>query len=248
MQTCKLCLKEKELKDSHIISEFLYKPIYDDKHRMMFLDLSKGINNKNKVILKKGVREKLLCGECEEKLSKWETYASKIIFHNVPKSPNDLNNIAVWSGIDYKTFKLFQLSLLWRASISNLPEFKQVKLGPHEEKIRVMLHYENPGKAYEYGCAITRSKGLPEIFTELIMVPEMIRKIDGHRCVRFVINGMFWIYLISSHTKQFQLKEVFLSEDGDLKVFWDYNMSFNFFKRLATECEESGFLTQKTSP
>jgi len=247
MQICRLCLKPKELKDSHIISEFLYGSIYDDKHRMMLLDLSKKTNKRNKIILQTGVREKLLCGECEEKLSKWETYASKIIFHNVPKSPNDLNNIAVWSGIDYKTFKLFQLSLLWRAGISNLPEFKQVKLGPHEEKIRVMLYDENPGKAYEYGCAITRSKELPEIFTKLIMAPEMIRKINGHRCVRFVINGMFWIYFISSHTKQLELKEVFLSEDGDLKVFWDYNMSFNFFKRLAIECEEVLFLTQKTS-
>lgn len=35
VSNCKLCLKEKELMFSHIIPEFFYEPMYDEKHRFM---------------------------------------------------------------------------------------------------------------------------------------------------------------------------------------------------------------------
>ena len=34
---CALCLKPSVLRQSHIISEFLYKPLYDSKHRLNVL-------------------------------------------------------------------------------------------------------------------------------------------------------------------------------------------------------------------
>ena len=37
---CKLCLKENKLSRSHIIPEFFYKPLYDEKHRINVLSLS----------------------------------------------------------------------------------------------------------------------------------------------------------------------------------------------------------------
>jgi len=30
---CRLCQKEKPLVQSHVIPEFLYRPLYDEKHR-----------------------------------------------------------------------------------------------------------------------------------------------------------------------------------------------------------------------
>ncbi len=52
---------------------------------------------------------------------------------------------------DYATFKLFHLSVLFRASVSSLSTFQEVNLGAlHEERIRQMLLNEDPGKDWEY--------------------------------------------------------------------------------------------------
>jgi hypothetical protein len=78
MAICKLCLQDKELVDSHIFPEFMYKPLYDDEHRFNVL------GNKGEGILKrppKGIYEKLLCVECDHNIiGKYENYASKVIF------------------------------------------------------------------------------------------------------------------------------------------------------------------------
>jgi len=37
-ETCRLCLQERPLRDSHIIPEFLYRPLVDEKHRAAALD------------------------------------------------------------------------------------------------------------------------------------------------------------------------------------------------------------------
>lgn len=60
--SCKLCQKERELKYSHIIPEYFYTPIYDENHRFM------EISPQSEKLVKfnqKGVREFLLCKDCE---------------------------------------------------------------------------------------------------------------------------------------------------------------------------------------
>jgi len=58
---CPLCQKEKPLVQSHVIPEFLYRPLYDEKHRAIEAKLvPKGFN-----YLQKAYREPLPCSECE---------------------------------------------------------------------------------------------------------------------------------------------------------------------------------------
>ncbi len=53
--TCALCL-ERPLRDSHVIPEFLYKSIYDEKHRFYALAVGEYPGYEQK-----GIRESLLC-------------------------------------------------------------------------------------------------------------------------------------------------------------------------------------------
>jgi hypothetical protein len=48
-------------------------------------------------------------------------------------------------GLDYSTFKLFHLSVLWRASVSSGPDFASVRLGVHEERISGNAPLLRPG-------------------------------------------------------------------------------------------------------
>jgi len=47
--------------------------------------------------------------------------------------------------LNYKMFKLWQMSLLWRCGASRRAEFKATRLGPHAEVLRTMLLEERPG-------------------------------------------------------------------------------------------------------
>jgi hypothetical protein len=84
-EPCRLCHSEgEELRFSHILPEFLYKPLRDEKHRYIGLKYSQETGAK-RVLLQKGIREYLLCGNCEQVLAKYQTKrGSTLIAKDVP--------------------------------------------------------------------------------------------------------------------------------------------------------------------
>jgi hypothetical protein len=211
--TCVLCHKKKKLCLSHIIPEFFFKPLYDEKHRFLKIPLAE---EKKTQYGQKGLREKLLCKECESHLSKYEKYACEI-FSGKAGTYKELSNLIKFKDLDYKKFKLFQMSLLFRASVSSLEFFEKIDIGPHEETIREMLINENPGKKCDYPAVILvplmKNKPIPKDF---ISPPVEISKFEGHRRYRFILGGYFWVYMVSSHTQMFNFREFFLDESGEL--------------------------------
>ncbi len=75
---CRLCKEDKPLRNSHIFSEWLYEPLYDEKHHR-FSVLSTDAN-KRRGTRPKGIYDKLLCGKCEGRLSKWEKLARDVFY------------------------------------------------------------------------------------------------------------------------------------------------------------------------
>lgn len=212
---CRLCQKESKLKYSHIIPEFFYKLMYDDKHR--FMQLSR-IQDELTIIQQKGLREYLLCENCESIFSKYERYMSQSFYYKKNIIFHEDDKVLIAENVDYKLMKLFQLSILWRASVSDLEIFNNVNLGPHEERVRFMLLNETPGKDYEYGCiqfAIIMDDS--KTAEGLIMPPIHFReKSTSH--YRFTFGGLIWVFIVSSHTKLFHSKNLFLLESGRLII------------------------------
>ncbi len=210
---CALCHGTRPLRESHIIPEFLYKSMYDDKHRFRMLSVRSDIQHRT---LQKGFREELLCLECEGILSTWENYAMRVLNGGVPLSFNRFGTRVDISGIDYAQFKLFQLSILWRSSISKSKVFfEKVNLGPHEETIRKMLIQSDPGSAASYGCLMYGLKGDEDSFQDLIVQPSC-QRVEGHRCFRFVFGGFGWIYFVSRHNPPFWITKHFVQETGHI--------------------------------
>jgi hypothetical protein len=153
---CKLCGQPSELQNSHIIPEIFYDLIYDEKPRRFHViqaDPSKKIEYGQQ-----GHREHLLCRECEGKFGKLEDYVKrtfidgKIVDGKRPQAAK-MQDCIVLQNLEYKKFKLFLLSLLWRMSITTLDFFANVSLGQkHEEKIRKALLDEDPLQPEDYPC------------------------------------------------------------------------------------------------
>ncbi len=75
--TCRLCQLPKNLRQSHILPEFMYQNVYDQDPKRFYtlkLDLEE-MDRSSSRIQQKGIREYLLCDTCEGKLAKWEDYA-----------------------------------------------------------------------------------------------------------------------------------------------------------------------------
>ena len=210
MTTCRLCLNKRELKNSHIIPEFIYATLYDDKHRFHVLSNS---SVRGPAKLQKGIREHLLCGECEGSLSKYERYMSLILSGRLDVKSSRDGKLVTLEGLDYKQLRLFGLSVLWRASVSSLHMFEQVKLGPHEEIIRQMILTEDPGMSDQYPFMLAPVVRENEVQTDLIMQPTWTRY-EGHYGYRFVFGGLAWVFLVSSHKPPFLIANAAVSERG----------------------------------
>jgi hypothetical protein len=131
----------------------MYKPMYGSLHR--FQGLSLDVYERPQTH-QKGLREDLLCHDCEQPLAnKYENYASASFYRPAVEAMKQSPIGFTIPGLDYHRFKLFLLSLLWRFGIASPGLFRPASLGPHSENLRKMLLQDNPGGWLEYPCMIT---------------------------------------------------------------------------------------------
>src|SRR4051812_9280912 len=112
---CRLCRREIPLCDSHIIPEFFYSTLYDDNHRFIGISTNP---EKAECYFQKGLREKVLCKDCECKFSVHENYARGVFLGGQEIQTACEPQRMKLAGLDYQSMRLFELSLLWRMGIS----------------------------------------------------------------------------------------------------------------------------------
>lgn len=206
---------------SHIIPEFLYKPLYDKKHRAIQLpDTTASKNKKRHKILQKGLREKLLCNCCEQLLNdRYEKYFKKLWFDEkaLPEIISSENSFSI-KALDYHKFKLFHLSILFRASISSLQEFQEVALGRHEESLRKIIFNDLSTSDREYVIlchAITKTNS--EVQYGLITSPFKLRQPNGYISYGFCFGGCVWCYIVDGR-KISEFSSFMLKTSGEISV------------------------------
>ncbi len=214
MEPCALCLDpDADLQQSHVIPEFLYGAMYDDKHRFNVLTVLDGHKDR---IQQKGLREPLLCRTCERKISVLERYASLVIKGGAKGLNGERQgDLVTVKGINYKVFKLFLLSILWRAGVSRHPYFEQVQLGPHLERLRTMLLAEDPGPFDLYPC-IFFGLNWKQGETPGLMIQPHKGKVWGHTTYNFVLPGLKLVFFVSSHRLDAKQRRFPLQQDGSL--------------------------------
>lgn len=209
-QACRLCLQPGPLCRSHIVPEFVFKPMYDDKHRFFVMSNDPEIPTTHK---QKGLTERLLCKRCETHLSKFENYVRKLFYGGITFGGTTEGNVYRMSEIRYTEVKLCFLSILWRMSVSSLPLFGEVRLGPHEEPLRKMILAGEPGPTSRYGFACLAPEIDGKVYSDLVLQPTSVRN-SGHHFYRLVIGGLVLIFVVSSHNIDPLIQKFFVQEDG----------------------------------
>lgn len=225
---CKLCQNERDLRQSHVIPEFMYQNVYDQNPKRYYhLDFDTEAHNQSKSkILQKGVREYLLCDECEGKLSKWERYTA-IFFYAKTKGNTaflkdkiltaDGYKIYVWANVEYGSFKLFLMSLLWRLIISTQYTTPEVDVSLLE-KLRLAILAENPLTYDVFGCLLQvlyypngKKAG------KIILAPYITQSANGD-ILNIFIDGFLFSFYLNSEDASLEQKEFFLNEQGNIQI------------------------------
>lgn len=208
-----------ELRKSHIFTEFLYGNLYDPKVPGFRIYSSvKGTPSKKQP---QGFYERLLCAKCEGHMNeKFENSAKKVVqkIQNQPAVRDD--QALLIYDTDYTSFKLFAISLIWRAAVAQHNAFKKVLLGDHAERMRQMLLSCEPGDPHLYPCILFK---LPIDAPPTFSPPESLRKkICGYRAYRSIIGGLTWVFVLSVDGDGFPPNQsLFIGRENALPVFMD---------------------------
>lgn len=189
---CRLCLRVAPLARSHVIPEFIFASLYDEKHRFIeVVDMLRGRVTRGQ----KGYRERLLCSECESLVNRYERHARRLFVDPLPAKVSRLRR--THHNLEYARLKLFFLSVLWRASISSLDVFKHVELGPHEERVRQAILRGDPGPPEVYATMIWVLNFNGEQLRDFIVEPTHMR-VEGRKCYRFVMGGFVILMFVAA--------------------------------------------------
>jgi len=210
---CCLCKESKPLiKKSHIIPDFMYTDLYDEQHKLNRFAPADYIDG-NRRIEKPSSGEyesDILCKECDGNIiGGYETYGRIALYakeneatngpipeHGVTETGVPVTRI---TNLDYKKFKLFLLSILWRASISKRSFFKEISLGPYEEQIRKMIIEGNPGSERDFPIIMISWLRDDSFTHDFVGQPGINKATQGIRYT-FPIAGITYIYHVSPNS------------------------------------------------
>jgi hypothetical protein len=212
--TCAFCEVIGDLKRSHIIPEFFYG--YDDLHRLLVV---KGDAKKPK-LEQKGWREHLLCWNCEQLFNDRFEKPMKRMWLDSSALPERLTSDRVEvSWLEYSAFKLFHLSVLWRAAKAKGPMFRSVSLGTHEREVKRMLQEGDAGtpRRFQVIAAAIRLPSDNTVAHGIVMAPFRCR-VGGHTVYCTFFGGCAWYYVVSSHALPAAIQACALNDTGRMML------------------------------
>jgi len=174
----------------------MYEGLFD-QDRMILMEIE---DPSKKQYVQTGYYDKdILCGVCDNELiAGWERYASGLLYGKVPTGHSQEFKVVPGKGtvmqvqLHYAQFKLFVLSILWRAHISTNPFFAKVKVPEHEALLRHMLLSQDPGSEDQFRTAVFCIRGFKGQPIGMIPNPGVSDNEVGH-IAHFFINGMLYL-------------------------------------------------------
>lgn len=166
-----------------------------------------------------GIFERLLCHGCEQHLA--NNFEGKVHdwFDRTILDPAKVKfGEEVVAQVDYREFRLYMLSILWRASIASEPPFHRFALDlEHEERIRRAILALDPLSSAEIRLLVMSVEIGGGWTRGLIRAPEM-GEVNGVPTASFIVAGLVVSFFLGSGPVHEDVARSILNEDGKLRM------------------------------
>lgn len=183
MTTCGLCRQERPLLESHLIPKFVFKWLKETGSAYM-----RNPSNPN-VRLQDGIKERLLCLECEQKISLTEKWFAENIFYNFLAGTNFVFPYNEELG-------KFVVSILWRIAVVSEHSFSSAVLQQHlataSEEWRKYLDEKIHPTTYNEFHFLLLPDGWGGYQPHKYVSRYFNRDVDGHI---IELEGECWVYV-----------------------------------------------------
>ncbi|MES0490552.1 MAG: hypothetical protein ABUK01_11195 [Leptospirales bacterium] len=205
---CKFCGYKKKLIKAHIIPEGFYRQIRSEKNVLKILNNNKDFPKRSPIGI---YDENILCKDCDGIFADWDNYAQTLLTNNpkdaIPKIKDEVIVGYEISQYKYDLLKLFFISLLWRASITNHDFFAKIDLGPFESIAKNHIERREPGSANDFSVILSKFE-LPKDTKAFILDPHL-EKWDQINFYRIYL-GIYVVYIKVDKRKTTGLFEKFM--------------------------------------
>ena len=194
---CKLCDRERELIQSHIIPDWAYGPAMANTGYA--LKIGFGMSAKG-LPVETGVFDKgLNCAACEKHFDNPERYAKAFLLDTdwaspAFRHPDAPDQAHLLIAADATLLWRFFVGLLWKMSATNRHEFQSVSLGPVEKEARAIVVSGGSVFSKRFCVIMSRFNGPlashPVIDPRRAVVAPSGCRLGGVRCVRSFFAGM----------------------------------------------------------
>lgn len=156
---CKFCGHETSLIKAHVIPAGFFRQIdRKGKKALEMLTNRAGEYTKRTPI---GVYDKtMVCKTCENIWQEWDGYAQQLLadtpLNGRARYHNGEKICYVVDKFDYRKLKLFFISVIWRASVSNHQFFSRISLGEFEDIAKQHITNNNPGDSEDFSIVVSK--------------------------------------------------------------------------------------------
>jgi len=220
MALCKFCGQDRPLTKAHIVPAAFFRDTKLEKRAPLYLLSSDPAAHVKKALI--GPYDPgILCRACEDRFHEFDDYAGNLLIRDRNKVFNEAGRqVVVADGVDYRKLKLFVVSVLWRASVSTLPYYRRVDLGPRAARACQMIAEGDPGKPSEFGTVLscwvpTPGGSLPP----KLNANPYTRRIDGLPVARLFLSSFVADVCTDSRALPDPFPELMIAPDRPVYVY-----------------------------
>ena len=161
----------------------------------------------------------LLCEHCEQYLNRefeqpfFDVWYVRGTVPTVVRGP--VYNLSLPS---YASFKLFLLSVLWRASVCQHGAFASTTLGQHERTVKAMLLSRDPGASGDYPVFGTVMRVPGTLAVPPVVISPFLGSWEGTPAYIIGFGGVLWMVLLRRGELNPDARGWALMEDGRMSM------------------------------
>ena len=193
MTMCRGCGEREASSKSHIVPKSFFRNMDDGAGSLVEISTKAGHFKKRRPV---GYYDRtILCRECEKVFGSHDDFGQSVLIRRAPEfSPIVDGSKPVGfqlNDVDGERFKRFLVSVLWRASVSTLPQFSMAGIGPHEVRARAISWNESFSSRDEF--AFIGMRYFENELSDVMLNPHPVRNAGINFMCLYIPGYKFWL-------------------------------------------------------